>query len=114
MNTESIEQVVIPTTQELIDLLEFVPEEKWITGSYETIYGSCAMGHINKHYGNVAWTSPIEYGVRSRVMNFIGSKYNIRADIVNVNDTTEVNSYNEEHPKHRVLHLLRDMKEAGL
>ena len=98
--------------QEIIDLLESKPKETWTTGAYNIRGQFCALGHINQHYGGSAYNSHVESTLRTKAYRFIKEKYNVCADIVSVNDTQDVNNYTEEHPKDRVLHLLKDMKEA--
>lgn len=103
------------SVKEIFDLLSSKPPESWCTGSYENSGKYCALGHINNYYSDSSNHSSLERPIRMKISEFIKSKYALNhTDIINVNDTTGVNNYTEEHPKDRVLHLLNDMIDAGI
>lgn len=110
-----------------LELLSTVPEEEWIVNKYTDQEGKCcAIGHLLRLTSKNptrydfdtediwAGGGPIGDFVRTTVKRFNFEKHQKIADLSTVNNRADVNGYTEPVIKDRVLHLLRDMKEAGL
>lgn len=110
-----MEKIVITATL-LRSIIEPIPADKFITGIYYNSYTHCAcsLGYIN-HWFNVKeereYEEVCEYYSTS---NYQSDVRNFVQNIVDVNDTDEVNGYTESTPKERVMHLFDDMIAAGL
>src|SRR5687768_420588 len=120
------------TTQEALEILEAIPAEDWMTGEFVNSDGSrsCALGWYarkkypeleeitsdfhKKYYENneLFWERTME--LRNISSKFINAKYSQYGDIAIVNNLGgHINSYTEPKIKDRVIHLLKDMIEAG-
>lgn len=114
--------------QEAYKLLNPIPADQWITGSFSDKVGKCcAMGH----YSRLASNNPSDYSIyncmglndpmgfysdhlREKSKDFLRNKgLDDLGDIANVNNDPSFH-YPQKTPKERTLALLRDMVEAGL
>lgn len=122
------------TTQQVIDLIEAIPADKFCIGNYCNNNGCCCvMGHINTAIGEMPSASSIENGGRGYIPNEeitspanipnLGLRYRSKAYLMSNNipltDITSINNYptsgyyTQYEPKDRVLALLKDMLAAG-
>lgn len=111
------------TVSEAIKIVEAAPEYSWGVGSIDFDGKCCFLGHLAKARGintedlgtNKILSNPDIQAIDTKIVDFVYKTHS--QDIVRcytINDTTTVNGYNEDHPKARMLHVLRDMKEAGI
>lgn len=107
--------------QEALEILEPIPHDQWTTDMYhnEDQTQCCAIGHFNRAKSGKPDYSEAEALLREKSYKFltasgiiIPTKY-ATIDIVSVNDDDFIKGYNEDNPKDRVIHLLKDMVEAG-
>lgn len=103
--------------QEAKRLLEPIPEEEWLTGTYYEDNKCCAIGHIRdksdrpigkwediERDGSRFW---FELRLRTLAKEFLGELH-----ITEVNDHRQAR-YPQTTPKQRVMALLDDMIKAG-
>lgn len=117
-------QFVETIAQKALRLLSEVPEEDFIMGRFtDEVSKCCAIGHF------VRLTSPNptnfsflncsdNYSCSDKILRTISESFLQRKNIsdkniATVNDSTEINGYTEPGIKDRVIHLLKDMIEAG-
>lgn len=114
-------------TQEALRLLQEVPKENWIEGRFTDEVGSCcAVGHYTRlkssnpdDYSMTNCSDWIEgkeeiYKFRELTDEYITNKYGlVWYNVADVNNNDDVNGYNEDNPKDRVIHLLEDMIKDG-
>lgn len=99
-------------------IIEPIPEEKFITCIYGDYQGnSCFLGHIHRALDPTEdnfYGDGDGYGARQLTRKFLEEKYGLSSsDGTSVNNYKGVNGYNEDTPKKRVMHLLKDMIKAG-
>lgn len=119
----------ITNAQQIIDIIEPIPAEKFITDAWGNHEGeSCLMGHIHrklnktgKILGIISINNPKDYhgdnngyGARSLTRKFLKERHGL-TDVtgIDVNDSPTINGYTEPVIKDRVMHMLKDMVEAG-
>jgi hypothetical protein len=111
--------------QEAFELLSPIPAENWIMGEFtDGVSKCCGIGH----YMRLRSRNPDDYSrsncddfelvgncdLRNISLKFLSEKYGTEYEnLATVNNSGSVNGYKEDNPKDRVLHLLRDMIEAG-
>jgi len=118
------EEIKETVAQEALRLLSPIPYDQWIKDVFTDEKGACcAIGH----YTRLKSKNPNDYGflncrdfnaeenpvLRDSSCKFIQEKYDIKDTIAGVNNTDEINGYNEPEIKDRVIHLLEDMVKAG-
>lgn len=112
--------------QEALELLEPIPHDKWTSLHYWDGRDCCCLiGHIRR----LSSVDPTDYERSLRDTKFsydfrqIANRYLCKVVLVgenegigaySVNDTQEVNGYNEPEIKDRVIHFIKDMVNAGL
>jgi len=106
-----------------LKVVEATKPEEWTIYQISNEHGQCCfLGHIAKSYGknvenmgtsNVLLIPEVEK-IDEKIVKYCEKKHNEHiAHSHNINDTLAVNGYNEEHPRDRMLHVLRDMKADG-
>ena len=114
--------------QEALELLSSVPAEDFIVDKFTDGNGKCcAIGHYLRLKGN----NPYDYNYencnddytddctnkkrsfRNLTRKFIKEKHDTYDDVASVNNDPFINGYTEPVVKDRVIHLLKDMVEAG-
>jgi len=107
--------------QEALDLLLPIPAEDFITSEYtDGVSKCCAVGHIMRltsgnptDYSDSNCNDHFQHSIRETTETFNQEKHQVDRDISSVNNGTRVNGYTEPVIKDRVIHLLKDMVEAG-
>ncbi len=109
--------MLIEKAQQIIDIIAPIPAKKFITDVFGDDRGNCCfLGHIHiavsrnkSYYGDY-----YGYGARHLTAKFLREKHGLE-DIsgVNVNNSPNINGYDEPEIKDRVMHMLNDMVEAG-
>lgn len=93
-----------------------IPSSDFITNSYESDGKYCTLGHINRaaSNGESCSRSTVEIPFRNSTLKYLKEEHNIGyTDVVDVNDTPDINGFVQETPKKRVLALLDDMIQKG-
>lgn len=107
---------IIQNAQQIKDIIEPIPTEKFIQGYYGDNQGnSCFLGHIHRALstdGNY-WGDGDGFGARELTKKFIEEKHGLNADGAEVNNYPIVNGYTEHMIKDRIMHLINDMISAG-
>lgn len=119
MEHQTLEQQVeikVDATKAL-EILSPIPAEKFIIGSYQGYRDpsrGCALGLIHMHFNPADAHGDLHgFGIRQLSERFLVERYNIAEDIASVNNEDNINGYTEPVIKDRVIHLLKDMIEAG-
>lgn len=109
--------MMITKASEVKAIIEPIPNEEFITGKFMNSRGqSCFLGHINRtiSLSGDANEDFNGFGTRELTAKFLreihGSNY---LDGTHVNNWNDINGYNEDNPKDRVMHLVNDMIKAG-
>ena len=107
--------------QKALDLINPIPAEEFIEYAFTNGENACCfIGHLQR----LTSKDPTDYSIKNCVDNtdnpiralskfFIKEAYKIDATIVEVNNYTDVNGYNEPVIKDRLVHCLTDMILAG-
>ena len=115
------------------ELLNPIPKENFITKYFtDFVDCCCSIGHLvrlkSKNPSNFEFSNCHDLSklvsnpnakeevynfARIKVKEFLNKKYSIDEDMALVNNTTDINGYNQDNPKDRVIHLLDDMIDAG-
>lgn len=109
----------IENAQQILDIIEPIPAKKFIIGSFGNDSGcSCFGGHIHRALSPKGAHDYLgdfnAYGAFDLTERFIKEKHGINhINGAHVNNSQMVNGYNEPEIKDRVVHLLKDMIEAG-
>lgn len=103
-----------------------IPDENWLTGNFSDGENKCcAKGHLIRLLGeeptNFSFKncSPNGAGWREvskledNMRKFTYNRWNKSVGMISVNDNSLSNMYNDETPKGRILHVLRDMHNSG-
>ena len=106
----------ITTAQQIKDIIEPIPAEKFICSVYGDKEGNCCfLGHIhvalspNKSY----FGDDNGYGARQLTRKFLIEKHGINTDGSDVNNYETINGYTEPVIKDRIMHLIEDMITAN-
>lgn len=114
-----MENTIIISAQQIIDIIEPIPSEQFIPYTYGDDIGRCCfIGHINKHISGDPFKDWEGFGARKLTAKFLAEhnlldEWGESVDGANVNNEQTINGYNEPEIKDRVLHLLYDMRAAG-
>lgn len=108
-------------TQEALRLVSKVPAKEFITNNLSDLKNKCCfVGHyarLKSDNPNNYETQMIDNKNRNELVRitkiFIKNKYNENASMIQVNDTSKVNNYNQKGIKARGIALLKDMVKAG-
>ena len=105
----------ITKAQEILDIISPIPAEEFCVGEFENIHGqSCFIGHINRHFEASADDDYNGFGARQLTKRYFTEKHDLmNCSGVTVNNSPDVNGYNEPEIKDRIIHLLNDMIAAG-
>ncbi len=111
--------------QEALRLLSEIPEKEFIVNEFTNGENKCcAIGH----YERLKSENPDDYSLnncadiytqshgrklRDITGEYIRQKYDIHGTIAFVNNSDDVNGYNQKTPKARVIALLKDMVKDG-
>lgn len=102
------------TAQRAYRLLKDIPADKWAIGNLHINGGkSCFLGHYQRLTGLSGDESAYQSDIALEAGRFLMNVHKISRKPHNVNDFDNINGYNEDHPKKRVMHLLKDMIEKG-
>jgi hypothetical protein len=103
------------------ELLSPIPADKFLVGDFTN--GSdacCSIGHYKRltsdNPNDFSWRNCDDQNycdLRRATTKFMMEKHAANADIADVNNDPVYNGYDEPEVKDRVLHLLKDMIEAG-
>jgi len=102
------------------EIIEPIPAEKFITRHYGDRAGrSCFLGHIHRKLN--PYNDPTKfvgdfhgYGARELTAKFLKEKHGIQGvDGASVNNSPEINGYNEPVIKDRLMHMINDAIVAG-
>lgn len=107
--------------QRAFDLLNSVPADKFIIGEFTNQDGACcSIGHYKRltseNPNDYSWDNCDDHGncdLRIASSEYILEGHGAPYDIADVNNDPAINGYKEPEIKDRVLHLLKDMIEAG-
>lgn len=118
METSQGNEIISVDSKKALEILEAIPTEKFVHGDFKREEGGvtkgCALGHIHMHFGSEdGWGDYNGYGIRQASSLFLKKRYGLVASIAYVNNSDNVNGYTEPEIKDRVIHLLKDMVEAG-
>lgn len=111
------------SVEDAIIIVKAAPKDKWTTGVIHNQGQSCFLGHLKRakkvkgtlSTGSLLQISPEIEEIDLKITHFVNKKHNLAiCHSFTINDSDEVNGYNEEHPKDRMLHVLNDMKKAGI
>lgn len=111
---------MITKAQEILDIIEPIPAERFITYDYGTEDGrSCFLGHIHRRLNFQGDESNYMgdfngFGARDLTGKFLENVHGLQdIDGADVNNRNDINGYNEKGIKDRVMHMLNDMVAAG-
>ena len=110
------------TVSEAIEIVKNAPEDTWCVLNLNHKGKCCFLGHLAKAR-NIDLNQPLQriqknptiLHIENKIVQFVKEKHNENISSAYViNDNRYINGYNENHPKLRMLHVLNDMKEAGI
>ena len=101
-------------------LLIGIPKKDFLTHYFSNDIGKCcSVGHLVRLKSSDpnsydqplsdAYNGEVSEFVREDVKRFIKKKYNQWATLASVNNNNDINGYNQDNPKDRVIALLDDM-----
>ena len=113
LNTKPMSKV-ITTFKQIKEIIEPIPADQFRRLSYQDDFTGqcCFLGHIQKHVSGDARQGSDVYGAgfgaRALTMEFFKEAYGIFASGASVNDSENVNGYNEPIIKDRLMHMIQD------
>lgn len=96
--------------QDALNILELIPQDKWITDVYTNYSGKCcALGHYGTHYDSYYRAELLRSAskIALRILHPDIPSQN-RISIATINNFSNVNGYTESEIKDRVIHFLKD------
>jgi len=104
-----------------IKVVESTKDEDWTTGRVEDNGGMCFLGHIAYSLGHKPLSTylisdiPEVEKINKIIQDHVWKKHGIfiTSSYV-INDRDDINGYNEKHPKYRILHVLKEIKNEKL
>jgi hypothetical protein len=107
--------------KEAIKLLDPIPADKFIHNEFgDDNSCCCVIGHLTRlksdspnDYSYLNCTDYHRHPLRRSSQEFIEAKHDVYSNIVDVNNDSNINGYTEDTVKERVMHLLKDMDDAG-
>lgn len=100
----------IENAQQILDIIEPIPADKFCTGAYkDSRERCCTIGFINLSLCGDALWSFSGFGARDLSIDFMRNKYGLYCDISTINNHAGLAVYTEPVIKDRVVHLLKDM-----
>ncbi len=106
------------TPKKAIEMLTPIPKEEFTTGVFSrpSVKQCCAMGHLrrllSKNPDNYSAANDFNKKVNKlddKVQEYTKKKHGYAYGIPSINDRDDINGYNEDNPKDRIMHVLKEM-----
>lgn len=106
----------ITSFKQIKEIIEPIPADQFCTDTFEDDKGCCCfLGHINKHLTGSAipnindWHEKRDgFGARALTTRFIEEVHKVYGSGVHVNNSPNINGYNEPEIKDRLMHMIED------
>jgi len=99
----------ITTFKQIKKIIEPIPADKFCKYEYANSQGQfCFLGHIHQHINKTNNGDENGFGARRLTSKFIKEVFGLNASGVSVNNSNDVNGYNEEEIKDRLMHMIED------